>query len=271
MNADPIELAAIDRGAGSPVAFVHGGIIHAGPAWAKNLSTFIDAGFRAIAVDRRGHGRSEPGDADFVAVHTHADDLRLTLELREAQPAHLVGVSYGCLVCIEFALSWPERVQSLTLLEPALFTLVDDDPDFGVWVKRFREIAEEAKTGTVPLTDWIGRWLSLIDARMAKGTTPSHPSWTLVERQAHLIFKEEAGWEYTPSEQKIENCFIPTLVINGDQSEPPMQVIGEELADMFPMGQHHIIKGAGHDAHFGAADEFNDLVLGFVSQNDRAR
>lgn len=269
MEHDPIELAAIDRGAGSPVAFVHGGIIHGGPAWAKNMPAFLDAGFRVIAVDRRGHGRSAEGDADHVSVHLHADDLRLTLELREARPAHLVGVSYGCLVCLEFALSWPDRVQSLTLLEPAYFTLLADDPDFGIWVKKFQQISDEARGGEVPLTDWIGRWLSLIDARMSKGTTPDHPSWTLVERQAHLIFKEEAGWEYSVDEGRIDECFIPTLVINGDQSEPPMQVIGEELADMFPMGQHHIIRGAGHDAHFGAPDEFNDLVLGFVSQNDR--
>lgn len=264
---DPIELAAIDRGAGTPVVMVHGGIIHAAPAWAKNLGAVIENGYRALAVDRRGHGRSEGSEAEWVPVHLHADDLRLTLELREATPCHLVAVSYGCLVALEFALSWPERVVSMTLLEPPLFTWFEDDPDYKVWYESFIKIADEAVAGA-PLEDWLPRWLSLIDARMAKATNPQWAGWKIVERQAPLIFKEEAGWEYRPDEDRLGKLDIPTLVLSGDQSEPPMQVLAQRLAEKLPRAEHRWIPGGGHDCHAGKADEFNELMLMFLSRHD---
>ncbi|HLF69477.1 MAG TPA: alpha/beta fold hydrolase, partial [Actinomycetota bacterium] len=235
--ADPIELAAIERGAGDPVALVHGGVFHSGPAWAQSIGALAGAGYRVIAVDRRGHGHSDAGDADFIPVHLHADDLRLTLELRDAKNVHLVGVSYGALVCLEFALSWPDRVSSMTLVEPALFAWVADDPDMGVWLERFDEIAASAAAGA-PMTEWVPRWLMLIDSKMAKEITPDSPSWSLIRKQGPLIFKEEPGWRYRPDRGLIRNLFVPTLVLNGDQSEPPVQMIGEMLAEDLPLGTH---------------------------------
>lgn len=269
MVHDPIELAAIDRGAGSPVAFVHGGVIHGGPAWAKNFRAAVEGGYRAIVVDRRGHGRSEAGDAEHIPVHLHADDLRLTLELRECEMAHLVGVSYGSLVCLEFALSWPDRVLSMTLLEPPLMTLVRDDPDFKVWFDEFVEVRKYAAEGA-PLDEWVPKWLSLIDQRLARGTRPGSPVWPIVEKQAPLIFKEEAGWEYAPDQSTLSELRVPALILSGDQSEPPMQLIAEILAETLPLAEHRWIAGAGHDAHATKSDEFNDLLLQFIARHDLA-
>ena len=264
---DPIELAAIERGAGTPVGLVHGGVFHSGPAWARSIGVLAEEGFRAIAVDRRGHGRSEAGDADRISVHLHADDLRLTLELRDATPAHLVGVSYGCLVCIEMALCWPERVLSMTLMEPPLMSWAEDEPDFKPWYDRFVETKKEAEKGR-PLEEWVPDWLRLIDSGMAKDIDPQSPYWSIIERQAPLIFKEEAGWEYRPDRARISDLQVPALVINGDQSEPPMQFLGEQLGEMLPQGTHARILGGGHDAHAKKSIEFNALMLGFLAGHE---
>lgn len=265
--SDPIELAAIERGAGTPVALVHGGVFHSGPAWAKSLLPLAESDLRAIAVDRRGHGRSQPGDADHIPVHLHADDLRLTLELRDASPAHLVGVSYGALVCLDYALSWPERVISMVLVEPPLFTWTEDEPDMAVWFEKFAEVRAEAAQGAA-LEEWVPRWLSLIDSEMAASITPDSASWSLIERHAPLIFKEEAGWEYRPDIDRIRTLALPALVLNGDRSEPPMQFIGEALAAELPMGQHQWVSGAGHVLHSTQPDVFNDLLIDFILSND---
>lgn len=263
---DPIELAAIDRGAGDPVALVHGGVIHSGPAWAKSLGPLIDAGYRVVAVDRRGHGRSPKGDADPVSVHVHADDLRLTLELRDIQRAHLVGVSYGAIVCLEFARSWPDRVISLTLVEPSLLTLLDGDPDYREWLESFAEVERMAREGAA-LEEWFPKWLNLIDGRMARATTPSHPTWSLVERHAHLVFQEEPGWKYRLGDEDLSSIEVPVLVINGDLSEPPMQAIGEILASKSPNATHARVKGGGHDLHARKPEAFNALLIDFLTKH----
>lgn len=269
MNNDPIELSAIDRGAGTPVALVHGGVFHAGPAWAKQLGPVVDAGYRAIAVDRRGHGRSPAGDSHPVSVHLHADDLRLTLELRDAVHAHLVGVSYGALVCLEFALSWPERVISMTLLEPPLFTWLSNEPDYKEWYDKFIEI--EHRRETLSLEEWLPRWLGLIDSRMAKDLTAESPAWTIVEKQAHLIFEEEPGWEYRPYAEQIETLRVPSLILSGDQSEPPMQLIAEMLGERLRNARHRSIPGGGHDAHARTPDLFNSALISFLDQTETQR
>lgn len=268
--SDPVELAAIDRGAGTPVTLVHGGVIHSGPAWAKSLGPLIDAGYRVIAVDRRGHGRSPKGDAEHVSLHQHADDLRLTLELREARPAHLVGVSYGALVCLEFARSWPDRAVSLTLSEPSLLTLLEDDPDYQVWLSSFAEVEERARRGAPP-EEWFPDWLNLIDGRMAKATTPEHPTWSLVERHAHLIFKEETGWRYRLSDDELGSISAPVLVVNGELSEPGMQQIGELLAAKLPNATHARVEGGGHDLHARRPEAFNALLLDFLAKAEAGR
>src|SRR6266700_8342624 len=86
-SSTAIELAAIDRGAGDDVMLVHGGAIHSGPAWARSIAPLVEAGYRVIAVDRRGHGRSPDGDAAFVSVCLQAEDLAATLSLREVGAA----------------------------------------------------------------------------------------------------------------------------------------------------------------------------------------
>src|SRR2546425_11320518 len=96
-----IELAAIDRGAGDAVALVHGGAFYSGPAWARSIGPLVEAGYRVIAVDRRGYGRSPGGDAEVVPVWLQAEDLAATLSLREVEATHVVGVSYGALVSLE--------------------------------------------------------------------------------------------------------------------------------------------------------------------------
>jgi pimeloyl-ACP methyl ester carboxylesterase len=263
---DPIELSAIERGAGTPVALVHGGIIHSGPAWARNIGPLAEAEFRVIAVDRRGHGRSPAGEADLVSMYLHANDLRLTLEFREATEAHLVGVSYGALVCLQYALRWPERVLSLALIEPPLFTWLKDDPDLSDWYARFSEIAERRRQ--LPLEEWLPEWLGLIDSRMASEVKPGSPIWKTVEKQAPLIFKEEAGWQWEVSEEELAALDVPTLVVSGDQSEPAMGLIAEMVASRLPRAAHVWIEGAGHDPHSRNAEAFNGVLIDFLSKHE---
>lgn len=198
-------------------------------------------------------------------MHLHADDLRLTLELRDIQRAHVVGVSYGALVCLEFALSWPDRVLSMTLIEPPIFTWAEDEPDYKPWFDRFIQIGNFAAQG-MPLEEWVPAWLSLIDSRMAKEVSKESSYWPLVERHAPLIYKEEAGWQYRPDDAKLEMLTLATLVINGDESEPPMQFVGENLAKKMPMASHQRIKG-GHDCHAKNSDDFNFILLQFLKAN----
>jgi len=188
----PLELAAIERGAGPAVTLIHGGVFHSGPAWAKTIGPLVQGGYRVIAVDRRGYGRSPPGATDAIAVSLQARDVATTLDLRDVEASHLVGVSYGALVALELALAQPKRVLSLTLIEPTIFSWLKGDPDYAPWIHRFTELESLGTAGT-PHHVWLEPWLSLIDPAMARDLRPGSPAWPLVEGGVRLLLPPRRG------------------------------------------------------------------------------
>jgi len=261
-----IELAAIDRGAGDAVMLVHGGAIHSGPAWARSIGPLVEAGYRVIAVDRRGHGRSPEGDAAFVPVSLQAEDLDATLSLRDVETAHVAGVSYGALVALELAMRHPERVLSVTLIEPTIFSWLKGDPDYEPWLRRFTQLEALGATGA-PHEEWLRDWLSLMDPAMAAAMSPGAPSWPLVERALARRGTDELVSAYRPDDDLLAALVLPTMIVNGADSEPPLREVGDLLAERLPGARHVEIPGAGHQLHVQKPELFNQVLLGFLAES----
>jgi len=262
----PLELAAIERGAGPAVTLIHGGVFHSGPAWAKTIGPLVQGGYRVIAVDRRGYGRSPPGATDAIAVSLQARDVATTLDLRDVEVSHVAGVSYGALVALELALAQPKRVLSLTLVEPTIFSWLKGDPDYAPWIHRFMELESLGTAGT-PHHVWLEPWLSLIDPAMARDLRPGSPAWPLVERALAYQWREECVSSYRPDEDLLDAFAVPTLILNGGDSEPALREVGELLAERLPSAQHVEVAGAGHQLHAHNAAVFNQLLSSFLARN----
>ena len=74
-----------------------------------------------------------------------------------------------------------------------------------------------------------------------------------------------------PSATVSTNCRAPALLSEGDQSPPFFGVILEKVATALPHAQHHVYRGAGHVPHLTHADEFVNVVSGFVTHADSVR
>lgn len=220
-----------------------------------------------IAVDRRGYGRSPPNGGPSagqrVPVRLQAEDLAMTLDRREAASSHLVGISYGALVALELALRHPERVRTLTLVEAALFGWLRDDPDYAPWIDRFIEL-EKAGAAGAPTGVWLGPLLALMDPGMADGLTEDNPARPLLERTLPEQLGQESPVDYRPDPAAVAGLAIPSLIINGTDSEPAMQAVGEQLATRLPGARHIVIPGAGHQVHVEATEVFNEVLISFL-------
>ena len=113
---DGFRLAYLDEGEGDPVLLLHGfasstGVNWVGPGWVKTLR---EAGYRVIAFDHRGHGRSsvsyEP--SDYTPSKMAGDGATLLDELG-IERAHVFGYSMGARVAAFLALEYPKRVATL--------------------------------------------------------------------------------------------------------------------------------------------------------------
>lgn len=113
-----VDLPPEGEGRGDPVLLVHGfasthGVNWVGPSWTKTLTR---AGYRVVAFDNRGHGRSQkfydPADYDTPRM---ADDARDLLDHLGIERADVMGYSMGARISAYLALAHPERVRSCLL------------------------------------------------------------------------------------------------------------------------------------------------------------
>ena len=119
---DDLRMAYIDEGEGAPVVFVHGE-----PTWSflwrHVLVPVRDAGFRCIAPDLPGFGRSDkPTDVDWYTYDRHTAALTGLLEALDIRGATIVVHDWGGPIGLRVAVAAPERIERLVVLDTGLFT-----------------------------------------------------------------------------------------------------------------------------------------------------
>jgi haloalkane dehalogenase len=121
-DVDGLRLAHIDEGEGPPVVFMHGE-----PTWSflwrKVLPAVRDAGFRCVAPDLVGFGRSDkPEDIDFYSYDRHVELAATLLEDLDLRGATMVVHDWGGPIGLRLAVEHAERVDRLVILDTGLFT-----------------------------------------------------------------------------------------------------------------------------------------------------
>jgi pimeloyl-ACP methyl ester carboxylesterase len=115
--SNSVQIFYEEYGAGSPVVLIHGFGIDARLQWGETgLIKFLAQHFRVIALDCRGHGRSERFyDPDAYAMRNMSGDVLNLLDYLQIDRALLVGFSLGSRVCFEIMATHPERCRAAVL------------------------------------------------------------------------------------------------------------------------------------------------------------
>ncbi len=117
-NSDGVDIAYHDEGTGEPVLLIHGfassrDVNWVGPGWVRTL---LDADYRVITFDHRGHGASaKPHDPVQYHSERMAEDAARLLDHLGIERADVIGYSMGARVGAFLALLYPEKVRSLVM------------------------------------------------------------------------------------------------------------------------------------------------------------
>lgn len=119
---EDLRLAHIDEGEGKPVIFFHGE-----PTWSflwrKVIPPVLDAGYRCIAPDLPGFGRSDkPVDIDWYSYDRHTEALAPLLEQLDVRDATVAVHDWGGPVGLRLAAEHPDRIAKMVILDTGLFT-----------------------------------------------------------------------------------------------------------------------------------------------------
>lgn len=116
--ANGAEIAYLDEGEGEPVLLLHGFASNMALNWLNTswVKTLTRNGFRAIAMDHRGHGESQKFyDQEAYHPHRMADDAASLLHHLSIARAHVMGYSMGARIGVFLSLSHPELLKSLII------------------------------------------------------------------------------------------------------------------------------------------------------------
>ena len=174
---------AIRIGAARPVPPDRVVLIHCSASSARQWDALVAelAGFQAIAVDLYGHGKRPRWQGDGALSLAH-EAAAIWNAVPAGEPFHLVGHSYGGAVALRFALSFPERLHSLTLIEPSCFhVLVDEIESHAQALAEIRSVAGAINCAVLS-GDYRGGMETFIDYWGGAGTWKRAPE----ERKAQF-------------------------------------------------------------------------------------
>jgi 3-oxoadipate enol-lactonase len=246
------------EGSGVPVAFIHAGVANL-RMWDDQAAALHDD-HRVIRFDTRGYGQT---DTDAVEFSNRADLAALLDHLGEAS-AHVVGLSRGGIIALDFALEFPERVRSLIVAAGGI----------GGY-----ESAEEAppETWEVPEKLWEAKdWAALADWETAywadgPGQSPDRVpdirervhGWILENYRAE---KEEGTPQPLdpPAVGRLAGMRTPLLVILGTLDDRGTSDAMRHLARTVPGARLEEFEAA-HMVNLEHPDRFNALLREFLA------
>lgn len=251
VTVNGVRLYYEERGAGVPILGVHG----AGSSalfWEDAAERLAKLG-RVTTYDRRGSSRSErPEPYDVTSVREHADDARALLEALDAVPAVVIGRSYGGTIGLDLALSHPETVRGLALLEAGPIGL---SQEYDAWFEALRAGLEDVvaaggadRVAEVVLREVLGAWEEL-PAAMRDVFTANGPA----------LLAEIRGGETTDN-SRLAELDVPTLIVSSDDSPEALRRGTEGLERALPRARRARVAG-GH-----AIDPAGPEVLAFVAE-----
>ena len=264
-----------DWGSGQPVVFSHGWPLSA-DAWDSQMKFLADHGYRCIAHDRRGHGRSsQPWDGNDM--DTYADDLAELMQALDVRDAVHIGHSTGGgEVARYIGRHGTSRVAKAVLVSavPPLMVKTQANPG-GLPIEVF-----DALRASV-IADRAQAFRDLADGPFFGANRPgAHVSQGI--RDSFWLQGMMAGFKgavdcirafsETDFTEDLKRFDVPTLVIHGDDDQiVPIGASAMMSSKIVPSATLKVYEGAPHGLPLTLADRLNDDLLGFAAQRAESR
>lgn len=262
-----IELEFHDLGSGDPVVFVQTALT--ADELVPLAEELVDlGGYRAIVYHRRGYAGSSPMDGDGSVTRDAAEcrDLIAALGL---SMAHVVGYSYSGAVGLQLAADAPERVQSLTLIEPPPVH-VTSAVEFRAANARLLDVRHSQGPDAaldVFLSLAIGpNWRIELEQRLPGAAEQMlRDSTTFLDTDLPALL----AWHFDAEHARQITC--PVLHIGGTDSGPWFAEVRDLILSWLPQSEDVLISGADHSLTLTHTPELVGPLADFLTRHKISR
>ena len=256
-------------GSGRPVVLIHGWPL-SGEAWQDQVPALKDAGYRVVAYDRRGFGRSDKPSGGYD-YDTLADDLEGVLDELDLTDVTLVGFSMGGGEVARYVTKHGEdRLHSVVFAAavPPYMLKTEDNPDGPL-----SEEQAEGMEGAVKedrdgfFDDFTTQFFSAGDD--LKVTEEQRQEAIELCRQSDqtAVLGCMEAFGTTDFRDDLAKVTVPTLVIHGDSDGiVPLEGSGARTHEAITGSELVVIAGAPHGLNVSHAGQFNQKLIDFLSR-----
>jgi pimeloyl-ACP methyl ester carboxylesterase len=241
-------------GEGLPVVLLGGGLLGA-DGWGTVPQVLARTrrvlNLQSLAVQYGLEERPLPID---YAIQTEVDALRRTLSEMRVEAADVIGMSHGAVIAIVFALEHPQRVRTLTLIEPPAFWLL---PNHGHDTEGAREMqALVSSLRDRPIEQGHVERFRCLLGDCAGGRSPREaPQWPQWVKYRNSLRGLYTVGDYTDDPERLRGLTMPALIVTGAQTVRFHRMMNEALLRILPRAEA-LELGAGHNSPAAAPDHF---------------
>lgn len=254
---DQVKLGYMDKGSGVPVILIAG---YSAPAtsWYGQEKALLKHGYRVIAFDRRSHGSSEnpPFGQDMATQGKDLDALMRHLQIKKA---FLVGQSQGASTMWSYISQFgTARLHGVISVDQTPKMMNDADWPYGMY-------GLNAQTRPTffdnPLPKPNNKPVSKKIFLMMILRGPSYLKFDRGATKPLLLDHADADWRET-----IKRTAVPALFVAGAESPFWPKEHATVSAALCPKGEAAIVADSGHAVNWECPEEFDELMLGFLSR-----
>lgn len=252
-----MDVPAAGESNGQTVVLLHGGNYFA-KAWEGTIEALRDAGFRVVAVDQIGYGRSSKPIIPY-SLDMHAGNTKRILDHLGIERAAMVGHSYGGMLASRFALLYPEHTSHVALVNA--IGLADSRAGRGWSEPRpAPDRSYEAAVNTIRghVLEWDEPYLEFVRIHYGWGLSGEWPRLAMIRAlNGDVIRTTSVVYDWPQID-------APALVIGGEEDGPRFPELARSAAESFPDGHLVLFPGVGHNPHWEAQELLHPALIEFL-------
>lgn len=248
------------EGHGESVLLLHGGYLDL-TMWEPQVAALVDSGFQVIRFSDLGHGQTKSSDEPITGheiISSLLDSLAIT-------SSHMVGLSWGAMLAVDFALQHPERVNKLILVSPGLagWNYFIDSTAKQNYQQRQLAMAQSDTNMVIEYfqrnwTDGPKRQSHEVDVELRER----------IRNIIHMNLRNhwQRGWsELSPSGlDALERIGNPSLIVVGSLDANDILRIANIYDTKLPNSELVRFEGVAHTLTMEIPDEFNRAMISFL-------
>ena len=259
---DGTKLFVQDWGSGRPVIFLSAWTFQSN-VWGSHMAALTAHGFRCVAPDRRGHGRSDAPSIGY-GLDTMVDDLSRIMDQLDLRDAVLVAHSMGSFEAVRYcATGGADRIARLMLAAPAtpFSTRTADNPEG--WPKQGIEAQTQLIARDFPR--WIGENEGPFFTPETSQETRTWIKNMMMSVSLPVALATRAATSTADVRPDLKKITCPTLIVHGDKDvSAPLEMTGARTARGIPNARLIVYSNAPHAIILTHQERFLSDLLGFM-------